>query len=231
MNAGIRLGARLAGLAVVAALLATAGLFWSSLRSVESLFRENDRLQSALTRLQEETVVAYLWLVSRSSQSDGASTTFVWMEPSAGEPFAGARVDTFTVSGEIVYLDGFLVRFPGALVADGKARALFLWRRAFGDDQAPNDGVPLDDGRGAPPRYEALFSGALTAAESQRFWDSLWTLAHEPDSLENLGIDTISGQALAVQPRPNYLYTVRVSATGSVTAGISPLDPAHLPGS
>lgn len=231
MKRGFRLGTRLIALAGAGALAAAAVFFWSGLRSVEALFTENHKLQEALARLQEESVVSYLWLVSRDVTEEGPETTFVWMEPSAGDSFSGARVDTFTVSGETVYLDGFLVRFPGKLVADGRARALFLWRRAFGDDQAPNIGVSLDDGRGAPPRYEAIFSGALTPAQSQQFWDSLWNLAHEPRALESLGIEAISGQALAIRPRSNFLYTVRLSATGTLTAQPTRLDPASLPGS
>lgn len=230
MKRGLRIGARLVALGGCAAIAATGWFFWSGLQSVEALFKENDRLQQALSRLQEETVVAYVWLIARAPGPAGTETSFVWMEPSAGEPFSGARVDTFTVTGDTVYLDGFLIRFPGSLVADGRARALFLWRRAFGDDQTPNAGVPLDQGRGAPPRYEALFSGALSSEESQRFWDALWQLAHDPHALSGLGIETISGQALAIRPRPDTLYAIKVSATGTVSAQPTRLDPAHLPG-
>ncbi len=230
MKFGMGLSMRLILIGGGAALVVTAYLFWSSMRSVEALFTENMRLQQALSRLQEEAVVGHLWLLSRSRSEEGVVTTFVWMEPAAAPPHAAARVETLSVSGDTVYLDGFLIRFPGKLVEDGKARALFLWRRAFGDDQAPNAGILLDGGYGAPPRYESIFAGALTAAESRQFWSSLWNLTHNPKALSQLEIETLTGQAVAIQPRPNYLYTVRLSATGALSVVPAVMDPAHLPG-
>lgn len=223
MKRSLRLGSRILLLVVCGTILVVAGLVWRSLNSVETLFTENKRLHESLARLQEEAIIGHLWLVSRSEGPDGVRTTFVWMEPAATDANDVARVETLTVNGETVYLDGFAVRFPGELVADGKARNLFFWHRAFGDDQAPNAGVPLDDGSGAPARYAALFGEVFQPDESISFWNALWDLAHNSQALAELGIHALYGNAVSIQPRPRFLYTVKLSAAGALSIEPAPL--------
>lgn len=228
MKSGKRFWGRLVLLLVGGAVMVGAGLVWQSLRSVEALFSENRRLHESLARLQEESVLGHLWLVSRSGGAEMPRTTFVWVEPGAAADGEVARVETLTTTGKTVYLDGFAIRFPPAMVADGRARNLFFWRRAFGDGQAPNDGVLLDDGVGAPARYESLFGEAFSADEATRFWSALWELAHDSEALGDLGIHAIHGNAVSIEPRPEFLYTVRLSATGALSIEPVPLNPASL---
>lgn len=210
--------------------LLVGGLIWHGVNRVEALFHENVQLRESLDRLLTEDTLGHLYLQSRTKEPDGTVTTRVtWFETAAPDHARTARVESFTVKGETVYLDGFLIRFPPQMVADGKARALYFWRRAFGNAQTPDAGHPLDDGEGPPARYAPIFGETFSSSRGELFWASLWDLAHSPEALERYGIEAVFGNALVLQPRMGYLYTVKLSAGGALTVETAPLSTGTLP--
>ncbi len=215
--------------AVIVALagVGIAAFFWDSFRSVEALFRESEELQNALARLRQEEVVAYLWLLDQPAPDQ---LEIAWLElPATGGPPAQFR--TLRLEGKEAFLDALVIKMPGQLVADGDARALIFWRRAFGSAEAPEAGPMLDRIGSVPARYEGWLGNTLDARDTERFWEVLWNLAHEPDRLTNLGIEAVYGNAVSVAPRRGFFYTVRLSGTGGVSLHTAPMTeaPSFLP--
>jgi hypothetical protein len=224
MKAGFGFGGKVIALVAALAALVAGGLVWRGMDRFEALFTENTKLKQSLENLLTEDTLGQLYLEEQTTGPSGTVTsTISWLETAAPEHERAARLDRFRVSGRTVYLDGFLIRFPSAMVADGEARALYFWRRAFGNSQTPDSGHLLDDGQGAPARYQPIFGETFSAQRGELFWSALWDLAHDPDKLEQFGIETVFGNALAIEPRPGFLYTIKLSASGALLVEIAPL--------
>lgn len=215
-------GARWSILAVALSLGVVAVVFWSGLGRVEALFRENEALQRSLARLQEEEVVAYCWLL-QAPVADRLQLAWLDVPADGSEP---VDFRTLELQGREFYGEGLIVKFPGALVADGEARAMLLWRRAFGSDQAPVEGPVLEEPGRAPKRYRQWLRGELKPASEERFWEALWDLAHDPERLSALGIEAVYGNAVSIQPRPGYFYTIKLSAAGTLSLRAQPMSEA-----
>jgi hypothetical protein len=214
---GIRLTVLVGSLAAAVVAL----VVWSGMGRMEALFTRNEALQRSLERLQEESVVAYGWLLDAPV---GGTLRFAWLEvPETGAAEGAADFRILELRGREVYLEGLLVKFPGSLVADGRGRAMILWRRAFGSAEAPEAGVPLETPGEIPTRYRDWLEVEVDRGSRERFWNALWDLAHDPERLAAFEISAVYGNALALQPRPGHFYTVKLSATGGLGAETRPM--------
>ena len=70
----------------------------------------------------------------------------------------GHPIDTprqFSIRGDIVYIDGWVVKFDDKYVEQAdleRGTSLLLFKRIFGSGQKPDDGYPLDEVGSAPQR-------------------------------------------------------------------------------
>jgi hypothetical protein len=62
---------------------------------------------------------------------------------------------------------------------DGKARALYIWRRVYGEKMAPEEGLPIETMGSEPKRYADLLK-LLPADQRDLFWSHIWDLAMTP---------------------------------------------------
>jgi hypothetical protein len=215
-------GFRLTATLLAGALATVAVVFWSSMDRVEALFEKNEALQRSLARLQEEEVVAYCWVLGEAPPNQ---RQLAWLDvPARGG--ASAQFRTLSIEGSELYAEGLIVKFPGALVADGEARSMVLWRRAFGSGQAPEDGIVLEEPGTTPRRYQDWLDVEVDRGTRERFWGVLWDLAHNPERLARLRIEAIYGNAISMQPRRGYFYTIQLSATGALSLQTRPMSEA-----
>jgi hypothetical protein len=97
----------------------------------------------------------------------------------------------------------------------GKKRALYLWRRVYGETMAPSEGFPIEPASQTPKRYSDFLS-ALSLPEQEMFWDAVWQLADDPDTLKKYGIEGVYGNAVYKKLRPGLIYVFKISANGRV---------------
>lgn len=206
LNRALWLTALLMGLFLAAAL-------WQGTRTLAELLQQNERLRVALANLSAEAEVATAQVVSQET-IDGRLRTHLRFRPTslAGDP--GATVE-LQLQGRVGYFDSLIISFPPEQVADGEARALLLWQRAFDAATAPENGTPLETPGTWPGRYRELFRGLLPE-EQGLLTSAFWDLAHDPEALERYGIRAAYGSAVSTELRPGYLYRFFLTAAGQL---------------
>ncbi len=218
-------------LCLAAALLGSGGTIyvwrWAQrTRDLRALVQDNRHLRQALARLAEETQVGLIEVLDVHLTPDGPVMDLRFRETAPGRPDRIIQEHRLRLTGEEIYADALVVRFPGERVADGQARALFLWRRIFTDEIPPKGGFPLQP-EGQPPRRYAGWLEALSLPQQFRFWEEIWDLAHHPDRLADLGVRAIHGQSVSVKARAGGTYRVSLGAAGDLILEVAP--PTALP--
>ncbi|MHC4883435.1 MAG: hypothetical protein ACYTCV_12725, partial [Planctomycetota bacterium] len=85
----------------------------------------------------------------------------------------------YEVAGDVVFFDALIVTFGDQLVMDGTERAMYMWRRVYGEKQPPEQGFPIEIEGKPSPRYTQLCE-KLSIEDGQLFWDEIWALSNNP---------------------------------------------------
>jgi hypothetical protein len=190
-------------------------------RTAENLLNENKRLEAALSNLTRESQMGFA-RVTRQEKVDGElMTTLKFVQTARDNPGQRIQEKTYQIRGDVVHFDALVVAFDPDLVGDGQARSLYLWRRVYGEHQAPIDGFPIETEGEAPARYDDLLS-QLPLGEQELFWDSVWSLAHDTDKLREHGITAAYGSAVYQKLRPGFLYIFKIGDAGAFYPEVVP---------
>jgi len=127
----------------------------------------------------------------------------------------------YTIEGDIVYFDVLIVKFGDKMVADGREKALYLWRRVYGETMAPQDGFVIEQAGIEPQRYADLLR-VLPIGQREVFWSGIWDLANDPERLKQYGVKAIYGNVVYSKLRPGLIYVFKISAAGQVYPEIVP---------
>lgn len=160
----------------------------SRLRSeVETLERQKFELQRAVQRLSGEDRVAEVHVLDQVFKGqivDGEPaphdiTTIEFIEiDRQGHPLASRR---FEVPDRVVHFDALVIKFEQADVAGGdplRGKSLALFRRIYGESQAPSEGFALDPVNDVPNVYRVN----PTPSEFERkLWSRFWDYARDPE--------------------------------------------------
>lgn len=145
----------------------------------------------------------------------------------AGHPLTSPRV--FTVEGDTVYIDAWVVKYADPLVEAGdplRGASICLFRRVFGEKQEPSKGFPLD----AVGRRPAAYGTPDAPSQFEKeIWANFWELAENPELAKRKGVRAAHGEAPYVRLRPGKLYRVVLRASGGLTieTGDLPHDKAN----
>jgi len=200
--------AAIAGLVAVTVLRAT--------RTIEGLLTENRKLQSALATLTRETQIGYAQALAQRTDAAGRLfTTVRFVETDPADPRKTILEKQCELEGDILHFDALIVRFDSRLVMDGAERALYLWRRVYGEQTRPADGVPIEAAGAEPIRYKALFE-RLSLKDRRLFWSEIWNLADDPDRLKALGVRAVFGNAVYTRLKPGVTLYFKIDAMGGV---------------
>ncbi|MEO0510268.1 MAG: hypothetical protein AAF065_10470 [Verrucomicrobiota bacterium] len=205
---------------VVIAALITASIlgisFYFSSSSIHSLLTENHKLNKAIRNLTAEQQIGYASLVSQSNDGLGNVQSLVKFVQTAPEnPDEIVSEQLFPINGNIVHFDALIVKFSSQYVQDGKGRALYLWRRIYGENTAPGDGMLIEAPGERPERYSAI-TKSLRLKNQLVFWDAIWGLANNPKQLSEYGVSAVYGNAIYTKMEPGKVYVFKISATGQI---------------
>jgi hypothetical protein len=81
-------------------------------------------------------------------------TRVLFVETARDDPTKEILRREYEIEGDVVHFDALIVKFDNRYVAGGKGRALYLWRRIFGEKTAPASAEPIEE-PGAEPKDEA----------------------------------------------------------------------------
>lgn len=190
--------------------------------TIHQLLTENKQLKQAITNLTAEEQIGYAKVVSQERTSDGKlMTTLKFVETDRQDKLKKILEKEYTIEGDIVHFDALIVKFGSQMVMDGKARALYLWRRIYGEAMSPREGFPIEDLGREPARYGDLLQ-LLPAEHRQMFWEHIWELANNPESLSQYDIEAVYGNAVYTKLRPGLIYVFKITAGGQVYPEVVP---------
>lgn len=206
--------------AVLLAAIATAAVlgvaFYFSSSSIHSLLTDNHQLNKAIRNLTQEQQIGFATLESRSRNAQGEAESLVrFVQTAPGRPSEIVSEELFVITGEVIHFDALIVKFSDDYVKDGKGRALYLWRRIYGEDQAPADGNLIQSPGTAPERYRAI-TQSLRLKNQPVFWDAIWELANDPQQLSRYGVTAVFGNAIYTKMEPGRVYVFKIGATGQI---------------
>ncbi|HBR95523.1 MAG TPA: hypothetical protein DEA90_15280 [Opitutae bacterium] len=199
---------------VVAAVLGLSVYFSSS--SIHSLLTENHALNQAISNLTQEEQIGFATVLSQDTDALGqVSTKFKFVQTAAGNPKEIVDEQIYTIAGDVVHFDALIIKFSDAYVRLGKERALYLWRRIYGEQTAPEQGAPVAVPDSAPERYYAI-TKSLKLSDRELFWQAIWSLANDPQRLSEYGITAVFGNAIYTRMEVGKVYLFKIGASGQI---------------
>lgn len=209
---------------VLAVVVGTGGFLWHHFttdKTIEDLLHENEQLKTAINNLSKEDQIGYAKVLSQETRDGQLYTKLLFVETDPADYTKQILRKEYEVAGDVVYFDALIVTFGDQLVMDGTERAMYMWRRVYGEKQTPEQGFPIEAEGKPSPRYTQLCE-KLSIEDGQLFWDGIWQLSNNPKRLENLGIKAVFGNAVYRQLKPGLIYVFKVSGNGAVNSEFYP---------
>lgn len=187
--------------------------FYRGTMTVHELLTENKRLKEAITNLTTEDQIGYAKVISQRTEEGRLLTTIRFVETSRDDKTRKILQKEYTIEGDVIHFDALIVTFGDKMVIDGKSRALYLWRRVYGEAMAPQDGYAIEQPGTEPKRYRGLLK-ALPIQHRQLFWSHIWDLANEPEKLRRHDIKAIYGSVIYQKLNEGLIYVFKISPRG-----------------
>jgi hypothetical protein len=187
--------------------------FYQRAMTIHELLGENKELKQAITTLTTEDQIGYAKVISQQNEEGRLLTTLRFVETSRDDKTKKILQKEYTIEGDVIHFDALIVKFDDQMVMDGKAKALYLWRRVYGEKMAPEEGFPIEVPGTEPKCYEDLLR-ILPLEHQELFWSSIWDLFNNPEQLGQHGIKAIYGNVIYSQLREGLIYVFKIGPTG-----------------
>ena len=182
--------------------------------TIHELLTENKDLKQAITNLTDESQIGYAKIIKQEKADGRLLTTIKFVETARDDKAKKILEKEYTIEGDIIHFDALIIKFGDKMVTDGKARALYLWRRVYGEKMAPGEGFMIEEPGAEPQRYKDLLA-ALPIEHRQMFWTNIWDLANEKDKLTEYGIEAIYGNGIYSRLDADLIYVFKLTASGN----------------
>lgn len=189
--------------------------------TIQELLAENKELKKALTNLKREDQIGYAKVINQEMKDGELITTIRFVETARDNKLKKILEKEYTIEGDIIHFDALIVKFGSKMVMDGRTKALYLWRRVYGEKMTPAEGFPIEEPGAEPQRYKDLLE-ALPIESRKMFWSEIWELANDTEKLAEYDIDAIYGNAVYWKLREGLIYVFKISSSGQVYPEIVP---------
>ena len=196
------------------------GLYYRAM-TIHQLLAENKHLKQAISNLTAEEQIGYAKVISQERRDGRVLTTIKFVETARDDKLKKILEKEYTIEGDIVHFDALIVKFGDKVVMDGREKALYLWRRVYGERTAPEDGFPIEQPGAEPQRYNDLFK-ILPTRHRELFWSNIWDLANESDKLRQHDVRAVYGNVVYSRLRPGLVYIFKISSAGQVYPEVVP---------
>jgi hypothetical protein len=187
--------------------------FWLASRTIFDLLTENRQLKSAISNLTAESQIGLARVMSQEHKDGVLWTRVRFIETARDNPSKEILTREYNIEGDIVHFDALIVKFDNRYVADGKGRALYLWRRVYGEKTAPASAEPIEEPGAEPKRYDELLA-KLSLRDRKLFWTEIWNLSNDPNRLKAAGVQAVYGNDVYTRLAPNLLYVFKIGNAG-----------------
>lgn len=195
--------------------------FYYRAMTIHQLLTENKHLKQAITNLTYEDQIGYAKVIAQEPNDGRLLTTIKFVETARDDKLKTILEKEYTIEGDVVYFDALIVKFGDKIVMDGNTKALYLWRRIYGEKMAPEQGFVIEEPGAEPQRYSDLLE-VLPVKQKQLFWSNIWDLANNPDKLKKHDIEAIYGNAVYSRLRKGLIYVFKINPTGQVYPEVVP---------
>lgn len=190
-------------------------------QTIQQLLSENEDLKTAITNLNEENQIGYAKVLSQETREGVLYTRLLFVETDPLDLTNHIVKKEYEIRGDVVHFDALIVKFGNQVVMDGTERAMYLWRRIYGETTAPEEGFAIEEAGKPSPRYEQVCA-KLSIEDRALFWSEIWNLSNDPKRLEASGVQAIFGNVVYRQLKPGLIYIFKVSSTGTLYPEIVP---------
>jgi hypothetical protein len=190
-------------------------------KTIGELLAENKQLKESITNLTQEDQIGYAKVISKENKNDKVYTTIKFVETARDDKLKRILEKDYTIEGDVVNFDALIVKFTDKMVMDGKEKAIYLWRRVYGEKTAPENGFAIEEAGQEPARYADMLK-KLRMKDRNLFWSNIWQLANEPEKLKEYGIEAIYGNAVYQQLREGLIYVFKINSSGQVYPEVVP---------
>ena len=190
------------------------GLFYGA-ATIHTLLTENKQLKQAITNLTLEDQIGYAKVISQEYREGKLFTNVRFVETDRNDKLKKILEKECIVEGDIVHFDALIVKFGDKMVTNGKEKALYLWRRVYGENTAPEKGLTIEAEGAEPERYKDLLK-LLPTNERNLFWTNIWELANNPEHLRQYDIKAVYGNVVCSKLRKGLVYVFKISPTGQL---------------
>ena len=185
------------------------------------------RLKSQISQLQRQKAEMLLYAKRLSASRRVAQVNVVGQRRDpAGDPLTVLRwqqigpsgalgpPEIIEVNGTQVYFEAMVIKFDYDLIgraAPGKETTLAVFRRAFGERQAPWTGPSLDQ--------TAPLEGAVAPAPDSlqaKLWKRFWELIDRPKLATEYGVRVAQCEAPSVPVRVGQVWEISLDAAGGL---------------
>jgi hypothetical protein len=188
-------------------------------KEAENVQLRNDleRARTALRLMKVDHRVARIDVLGQtgSAKAGDLVTRFSFAELDArDQPIEKPRV--FSIKGDLLYIDAQIIKYEDRLVEAGdplRSTSVYVFRRLFGEAQAPKDGFALDPVGSAPARYR--LSGKPSPLE-QQIWSRFWEYANDPALASKAGVRAAHGEAPSIKLLPGKSYRVMLRSSAGL---------------
>jgi hypothetical protein len=195
---------------------------YESVMTIQKLLTENKQLKQAITNLTTEEQIGYAKVIKQETDPNGRLlTTLRFVETDRVDKLKKILEKEYTIEGDVIHFDALIVKFGSQMVMDGKVRALYLWRRIYGEKMPPDQGFSIEEIGQEPARYGDLLT-LLPPQYRQMFWEHIWQLANDPELLKKYDIEAVYGNAVYSKLRPGLIYVFKITPTGQVYPEVVP---------
>ena len=176
------------------------------------------RLEMAMKLLKMDKRLARLDVLEQSlnPETGRLETKVAFTELSPGGDAIGQSKE-FTLEGDVVYLDNWVVKFEDQYVEEAdlaRGTSLALFRRIFGEYQTPSEGYLIDEVGAMPQAYAR---GGQPSEFEQEIWDDFWTFANDAAAAKKKGIRAAHGEALSMKVEEGRSYRVVLRASDGLS--------------
>jgi len=196
------------------------GWFYGA-RTVHKLLTENKQLKKAITNLTQEDQIGYAKVISQERRDGKLFTTVRFVETARNDNLEKVLEKECTIDGNIIHFDTLIVKFGEKMVMNGKRKALYLWRRIYSENTAPEKGLVIEEPGKEPQRYSDLLK-LLTVKERDLFWMNIWELANDPEKLKQYDIEAVYGNVVYSKLKKGFIYLFKITPSGQLYPEIIP---------
>jgi hypothetical protein len=189
--------------------------YYSGAKTIHQLLTDNKNLKQSITNLTHEEQIGYAKVINQKTVDRQLLTTLKFVETARDDKRKKILEKEYTIEGDIIHFDALIVKFGNKMVMDGKSRALYLWRRIYGEKMAPENGLPIEQRGTEPQRYKDLLQ-ALPIKDCQMFWTNIWDLANDTKKLKEYDIEAIYGNVIYEKLTTGLIYIFKISSSGQV---------------